>query len=142
MADAGTSAMLRRSEIASALDWDLVKPDLFRIYILENKTLTVTMSEIEEIHGLTAGFVERNSIRVMADTSYFRQDRWKAKLQQWDFVKNVSTEDWQWMYSKRRELDFQGIKAEFYCRHTKVTDGMLNDFRKRGNGTVSLAAGA
>jgi hypothetical protein len=31
--------------------WNSLKPDIHRIYITESKTLPVTMTEIEKMHG-------------------------------------------------------------------------------------------
>jgi hypothetical protein len=72
----------------------------------------------------------------MANTSY-RERRWKEKLKQWDFVKNITTRDWQWMRSKWRERKYAEIKTVFYCRHIEVTPAMF-EVEKRGNGTVAL----
>lgn len=134
MADGCTSTVLGKRKPAGALPWEHVKPDAFRIYILEDQTLNITMAEIEAIYGLAAKFVEEYNIWVMANTSY-RGSRWKEKLKQWDFVKNISTQDWQWMHSKWRERKHADIKTVFYCRHIEVTTAMLE---KRGSGTVAL----
>jgi hypothetical protein len=62
MADGCTSTVLGKRKPAGALPWEHVKPDVFRIYILEGQTLNVTMTEIEAIYGLTAKFVEEYNI--------------------------------------------------------------------------------
>jgi hypothetical protein len=73
----------------------------------------------------------------MANTSC-RETRWKDKLKQWDFVKNISTQDWQWMRSKWMERKHTDIKTVFYCRHIEVASAMFEEFEKRGSGTVAL----
>jgi hypothetical protein len=137
MADGCTSTVLGKRKPAGALLWEHVKPDVFRIYILEGQTLNITMAEIEAIFGLAAKFVEEYNIWIMANTSY-RGARWKEKLKQWDFVKNISTQDWQWMHSKWRERKHADIKTVFYCRHIEVTPAMLEASEKRGASTVAL----
>lgn len=34
--------------------WDSVKPDVYRLYVLEGKTLSATMATIERIHSFSA----------------------------------------------------------------------------------------
>jgi hypothetical protein len=57
MADNGTSSVPSKRKASSQEDWDNIKEDVYRIYVLENQTLTATMNQIESLHGLRAKFV-------------------------------------------------------------------------------------
>lgn len=57
MADNGTSSVPSKRKGSSQEDWENIKEDVFRLYILEDQTLNATMIQIESMHGLRAKFV-------------------------------------------------------------------------------------
>ncbi|KAE8449299.1 hypothetical protein EG329_008200 [Mollisiaceae sp. DMI_Dod_QoI] len=94
--------------------WDSFKDEIHDFYIVAGNSLSSTMEIIEQKHNFTAS-----------------QRKWKMKLKEWNFEKNLSEEDKKIMIAKReKRLRDEGKETTFF-HHGIIIPGSKIDSAKR-----------
>ncbi|KAH8662817.1 hypothetical protein BGZ60DRAFT_432852 [Tricladium varicosporioides] len=100
-------------------DWEMMKADIYRIYMDEDNDLKTTKTMI----SLIPGFESFNAC-----------DRtWKEQLDAWHFVKKVKHEDMEIMIAKEQQRASEGKSTEFTYWQRRVEPEKLERAKKRGN---------
>ncbi|KAF8853928.1 hypothetical protein BDZ45DRAFT_748090 [Acephala macrosclerotiorum] len=95
--------------------WDSLKDEIFRVYIAEDHTLVVTISMIEQIYQF------KRSPR-----------KWKDKLKQWNFEKNLSEKDTKILVAKaEKRAREEGKETEFLHHGVVIPPAKINNFKRR-----------
>ncbi|CZR60770.1 uncharacterized protein PAC_10666 [Phialocephala subalpina] len=91
--------------------WESLKDEIFRIYMAEDNTLSVTMLLIEQMHNF------KRSPR-----------KWKEKLKEWNFEKNLSQDEMKILVAKAERRSKEANKETIFFHNgnmippTKVTN--------------------
>ncbi|PMD60667.1 uncharacterized protein K444DRAFT_387287, partial [Hyaloscypha bicolor E] len=95
--------------------WKSLKDEIYRIYMIEDNTLQNTMSTIFEQHGFEAS-----------------ERKWKDKLKEWNFDKNISSRDMSIVVAKsdKRARD-NGKETVFFHGETQITRQRIEQFKRR-----------
>ncbi|KAN0121948.1 hypothetical protein V8E51_000274 [Hyaloscypha variabilis] len=95
--------------------WDSLKEEIFEIYILKDSTLQDTKQLTEDRHGFVA------SVR-----------KWKEKLKEWNFDKNISASDMTIVLSKgEKRAREEGKETAIFHGGTPITRERIEQFKRR-----------
>ncbi|CZS88445.1 uncharacterized protein RCO7_04370 [Rhynchosporium graminicola] len=93
--------------------WDAQKDEIYRLYIEADNTLEATIQMIEE-------------------TSGFKARKWKMKLKEWRFEKNLSKHDMEIIVAKARKRSRDESKNTiFFYGATQIRPERIENFKKR-----------
>jgi len=67
MAGNATPSRLGKRKYNSSEDWDNFKEEIYRVYVLEDRTLELTMKHIEKMNGPRAKYIEHSTILSQAN---------------------------------------------------------------------------
>ncbi|KAH8780621.1 hypothetical protein F5882DRAFT_500542 [Hyaloscypha sp. PMI_1271] len=95
--------------------WKSLKDEIYRIYMTDDNTLQNTMNAISEQHGFEAS-----------------ERKWKDKLKEWNFDKNISSHDMSIIVAKsdKRARD-EGKETVFFHGETQITRQRIEQFKRR-----------
>ncbi|PVH87417.1 hypothetical protein DL98DRAFT_525470 [Cadophora sp. DSE1049] len=95
--------------------WDAQKNEIYRFYIEEDNTLDATIQMIEATSGFKAS-----------------PRKWKMKLKEWRFEKNLSKHDMEIIVAKARKRTRDESKDTiFYYGSTQIRPERIENFKKR-----------
>ncbi|KAE8449896.1 hypothetical protein EG329_007373 [Mollisiaceae sp. DMI_Dod_QoI] len=107
--------------------WELLKDEIYRIYMVESNTLSATMALIEQIHQFRAS-----------------PRKWKDKLKEWGFDKNikVTEKEMQFIVSKadRRSTEKGKATAFLYKQERMIPPAKIETWKRKINRTKSALA--
>ncbi|CZS88978.1 uncharacterized protein RAG0_00475 [Rhynchosporium agropyri] len=93
--------------------WDAQKDEIYRLYIEADNTLEAT-------------------IQMIGETSGFKARKWKMKLKEWRFEKNLSKHDMEIIVAKARKRSRDESKNTiFFYGATQIRPERIENFKKR-----------
>ncbi|KAE9382026.1 hypothetical protein N431DRAFT_322170, partial [Stipitochalara longipes BDJ] len=103
--------------------WDSLKEEIYDVYMVKDSTLQNTKRLIEESHGSVA------SVR-----------KWKEKLKEWNFDKNISASDMSIIVSKaEKRAREEGKETAFFHGGAQITRERIEQFKRRKNFREDIA---
>ncbi|CZR60771.1 uncharacterized protein PAC_10667 [Phialocephala subalpina] len=103
--------------------WESLKDDIFRVYIAEDHTLAITMTIFEQMYQF------KRSPR-----------KWKDKLKQWNFDKNLSEKDAKILVAKaEKRAREEGKETEFLHYGLVMSTAKINNAKRRRTMDESVA---
>ncbi|CAL3971432.1 unnamed protein product [Diplocarpon coronariae] len=98
--------------------WDAWKQEIYRFYIEEDNTLDATIAMIESSSDFKAS-----------------PRKWKMKLKEWRFEKNLSKRDMEVIVAKARKRAWDESKETvFFYGSTPIRPERIENFKKRKTG--------
>ncbi|KAN0108734.1 hypothetical protein V8E51_008476 [Hyaloscypha variabilis] len=94
--------------------WEYLKDEIQRVYMKENNTLPRTMLQIEQAHGFKAS-----------------PRKWKDKLKEWGFEKNLSENDMRIVVAKVDKRKAARKETHVFLNGVQMTVEKLENFKKR-----------
>ncbi|KAE9376305.1 hypothetical protein N431DRAFT_331094 [Stipitochalara longipes BDJ] len=97
------------------LEWKAHKEEIWSIYMDQDKTLKETMQWFEQERSFS-----------------WSERKWKEKMKEWDFEKNIPANDTNFMAAKARKRELEDGKETVFYRHCKLVDhGKVGSFKKQ-----------
>ncbi|KAE9378380.1 hypothetical protein N431DRAFT_541859 [Stipitochalara longipes BDJ] len=94
--------------------WESLKQEIQRVYMTENRTLPQTMLKIEQAHGFKAS-----------------PRKWKDKLKEWGFEKNLSESDMRIVVAKVDKRKMAGKETSVFLNGVQMPTTKIDNFKRR-----------
>jgi hypothetical protein len=128
--------------------WNSIKEEVYRIYITEDNTLRSTMRAVSEQHAFNARYVHipwatTVEVLMMKDS----ERKWKGKLKDWNFDKNISAHGMSIVLAKaQKRSKNEGKETAIFHGGAQITRERVEQFKRRKTtkdaDAVSPSAGA
>lgn len=113
------------------LRWEAQKTFIQKFYILEDHTLKETMEYFQQHHCFNARYCHINTA-LSSFTDEFSERKWKDKLKEWTFEKNIPSKEMYFMAAKAEKRRFEEGKLTLFARAGIAVDkSKVEQFKRR-----------